>query len=125
MDSQYEKEYMKEHDDLVTRRIHKVVNLCLLLGPLLYVFTKLDLFEIPFSYILSSMAYLVISWLIVDVLIRARKITAAKYCQLIYLEILVTGASANPYMGIYIAYFAIPLLSCMYMDWVLTLFRAL
>ena len=125
MDSQYEKEYMKEHDDLVTRRIHKIVNLCLLLGPLLYVFTKLDLFEIPFSYILSSMAYLVISWLIVDVLIRANKPTAAKYFQLIYLEVLVAGASSDPYIGIYITYFAIPLLSCMYMDWLLTLVMSL
>ena len=120
MDSYYEKEYMREHGRVVTKHIHKVVNLCLLIGPMLYLFTKLGLFEIPNTYILSSTAYIAISWLIVDVLIRAGKITAAKYVQLIYLEILVAGASADPYMGIYIVYFAIPLLSCMYMDWVLT-----
>ena len=121
MDNKYEEEYMKSHDKLVTKRIHKVVNLCLLLGPALYIFTKLGLFEIPNPYIISSTAYIVISWLIVDVLIRADKMTAAKYFQLMYLEVLVAGASADPYMGIYITYYAIPLLSCMYMDWILTL----
>lgn len=125
MNSQYEKEYMRKHDEMVTRRIHKVVNLCLLIGPMLYLFTRLGLFSIPTPYIFSSMAYIVISWLIVDVLIRAGKITAAKYVQLIYLEILVAGASANAEMGIYIVYFAIPLLSCMYMDWVLTFFMSI
>ena len=121
MDNKYEEEYMRSHDCLVTKRIHKVVNLCLLLGPALYIFTKLGLFEIPNIYIISSTAYIVISWLIVDVLIRADKMTAAKYFQLMYLEVLVAGASSDPYMGIYITYYAIPLLSCMYMDWVLTL----
>lgn len=125
MDSQYEKAYMKEHDALVTKHIHKVVNLCLLIGPFLYIFTKLGLFEIPNRYIFSSMVYIIGSWLIVDVLIRAGKISAAKYVQLIYLEILVAGASADAYMGIYITYFAIPLLSCMYMDWVLTLLTSI
>ena len=125
MDSQYEKEYMKAHDEQVTRHIHKVVNLCLLIGPFLYLFTRLGLFSIPTPYILSSMAYIIGSWLVVDVLIRAGKITAAKYVQLIYLEILVAGASASAEMGIYITYFAIPLLSCMYMDWVLTFFMSI
>lgn len=121
MDHKYEEEYMRSHDRLVTKRIHKVVNLCLLIGPALYIFTKLGFFEITNQYIISSTAYIVISWLIVDVLIRADKMTAAKYFQLMYLEVLVAGASADPHMGIYITYFAIPLLSCMYMDWVLTL----
>ena len=44
MDNKYEEEYMRSHDCLVTKRIHKVVNLCLLLGPALYIFTKLGLF---------------------------------------------------------------------------------
>lgn len=121
MDHKYEEEYSRSHDKLVTKRIHKVVNLCLLISPALYLFTKLGIFEIPDMYILSSAAYVIISWLIVDILIRADKITAAKIFQLVYLEVLVAGASADPYMGIYITYFAIPLLSCMYMDWVLTL----
>ena len=120
MDYKYEEEYMRSHDRLVTKRIHKVVNLCLLIGPALYIFTKLDIFKIPLPYIISSTAYIVLSWLLVDVLIRANKLTAAKYVQLIYLEILVAAASASPYMGIYKTYFAIPLISCMYMDWVLT-----
>ncbi|MCI7132045.1 MAG: ATP-binding protein [Lachnospiraceae bacterium] len=121
MDRTYEEEYSKSHDKLVTRRIHKVVILCFLLSPALYIFTRLGIFEIPNVYIFSSAAYIIISWLIVDILIRADKIIAAKFFQLLYLEILVAGASSDPYMGIYITYFAIPLLSCMYMDWVLTL----
>ncbi len=121
MDYKYEESYMKSHDKLVTKRIHRVVNLCLLIGPALYIFTKIGFFKIPTPYIFSSMLYIIISWLLVDVLIRADKMTAAKYVQLVYLEILVAGASSSAYMGIYMTYFAIPLLSCMYMDWVLTL----
>lgn len=121
MDKKYEEEYKRSHDRLVTKRIHKVLNLCLLISPLLYVFTKLGVFEIPDVYVFSSAAYIILSWLIVDILIRANKITAAKIFQLIYVEVLVAGMSSDPFIGIYITYFAIPLLSCMYMDWVLTL----
>lgn len=125
MDNQYEKAYMKEHDMRVTKHIHKVVLLCVLIGPLIYLFTKLGYFDVPNIYIISSIGYVMFSWLLVDVLIRAGKVTAAKYIQLVYLEILVAGASADPHLGIYITYFAIPLLSCMYMDWVLTLLTSI
>ena len=89
MDYKYEESYMKSHDKLVTKRIHRVVNLCLLIGPALYIFTKIGFFKIPTPYIFSAMLYIIISWLLVDVLIRADKMTAAKYVQLVYLEILV------------------------------------
>lgn len=125
MDNKYEEEYMWSHERQVTERIHKVVNLCFLIGPALYLFTKLGFFKISFQYIILFTVYIVVSWLIVDVLIRTNWMTAAKYFQLIYLEVLVAGASSNPYMGIYMTYFAIPLLSCMYMDWVLTLVMSL
>lgn len=125
MNNKYEEEYMWSHERQVTIRIHRVVNLCLLIGPVLYLFTKLGFFKISSPYIMLAMVYIVVSWLIVDVLIRMDKMTAAKYFQLLYLEVLVAGASSNPYMGIYMTYFAIPLLSCMYMDWVLTLVMSL
>ena len=125
MDYKYEEEYMRSHDKFVTKQIHKVLILCFLLSPALYLFTKLGIFEIPNAYIISLTLYIIISWIIVDILIRANKPTAAKYFQLIYLEVLVAGASSDPYIGIYITYFAIPLLSCMYMDWLLTLVMSL
>lgn len=120
MDYIYEKEYMQQHDMLVTKRIHQVVNLCLLIAPVLYIMTRLDIFDISNSIIVLCMAYVVFAWLLVEVMIRMGKITAAKYVQLLYLEILVAGASVSPNMGVYMTYFAIPLLSCVYMDWLLT-----
>lgn len=121
MDNKYKEEYMWSHERQVTKRIHKVVSLCILIGPALYVFTQLGFLNISYTHIMFSMICIAASWLVVDVLIRMDKMNAAKYVQLIYLEVLVAGASSNPYMGIYITYFAIPLVSCMYMDQMLTL----
>lgn len=121
MDNKYEAEYMRSHDQLVTRQIHKTVNLCFFLFPILFLLTKLGIFNISNGYLLMSAVYMIVPWLVVDILIRAGRLTMAKYVQLIYLEVLVAGASANPHVGIYMTYFAIPLLSCVYMDWLLTL----
>ncbi len=121
MDYQYEKEFMQRHNTRVTKRIHQIVNLCLLIGPAMYLMTRLDLFGISTKTIVYSMTYIIVSWVLVEMLIRAGKLTAAKYVQLLYLEILVAGASMSSHVGIYITYFAIPLLSCVYLDWILTL----
>ncbi len=121
MDSQNEKEFMEEHDVLVTRRIHKVVAPVLLLAPLLWLLTRMGLFEIDSSFLWFIFIYCIAAWFLVELLLRAEKYQVAKYLQLIYLELLVAASSSNPHMGVYISYFAIPLISCMYMDWVLTL----
>lgn len=121
MDDSYEKEYMSQHDKRVTLSIHRVVNLTLLIAPVLYILTKLDILNVANEVLILCMTYVIVAWLIVEFLIRAGLIQTAKYVQLIYLELLVAAASMSPTMGIYITYFAIPLLSCVYMDWILTL----
>ena len=121
MDDTFEKEYMQHHDTHVTKRIHQIANLCLLIGPAMYVMTRLGLFSISNAAVFYSMTYIFASWAAVELLIRGERLTAAKYVQLLYLEILVAGASTNSHVGIYITYFAIPLLSCVYLDWLLTL----
>ncbi len=121
MDDTFEKEYMQHHDTHVTKRIHQIANLCLLIGPAMYVMTMLGLFSISNAAVFYSMTYIFASWAAVELLIRGERLTAAKYVQLLYLEILVAGASTNSHVGIYITYFAIPLLSCVYLDWLLTL----
>ncbi len=121
MDDSYEKEYMSQHDKSVTRSIHRVVNLTLFIAPVLYLLTKLDILNVSNEVLILCMTYVVVAWLIVEFLLRAGMVTTAKYVQLIYLELLVAAASMSPTMGIYITYFAIPLLSCVYMDWILTL----
>lgn len=125
MDKKYEAEYMRSHDPLVTRQIHQMVSLTFLIGPALYFFTKMGVFDLSNSSIIATTVYLILSWLIVDVLIRGNHTDVAKYLQLTYLELLAAGASANPHMGISMTYFSIPLLSCVYMDWILTLFMSI
>lgn len=125
MEDSYEKEYMQQHDKKVTLSIHRVVNLTLLIAPVLYVLTMLDILSVTNEVLILCMTYVIIAWLIVEFLIRAGMISIAKYVQLIYLELLVAAASMSPTMGIYITYFAIPLLSCVYMDWILTLVTSL
>lgn len=120
-DYEYEKVYMQNHDMSVTKRIHQIANLCLLLGPSMYVLTRLKFFSVSDETVFLATAYVVVSWVLVELLIRGGRLQAAKYVQLLYLEILVAGASASSHIGIYITYFAIPLLSCIYLDWILTL----
>lgn len=121
MDNQTEKEYMRKHDIVVTKQIHKVVNVCLLIAPVSYVVKRLGIFEMSNTLLWSIFAYNVGALILVEVLLRTGKYSAAKYVQLLYLGLLVGACSSNSYMGIYITYYAIPLLSCMYMDWIVTL----
>jgi signal transduction histidine kinase/CheY-like chemotaxis protein len=125
MDSKYEKEYMRQHDLEVTKQIHKVVLLSVLLPPVMYFLTKLNIFSVPNVFLIGLEIYAVAAWLAVDVLLRAGRVSTAKYIQLLYLELFVAGASANPKLGIYITYFAIPLLSCVYLDWLMTFVTSL
>ena len=120
MDEQYEQEYMHQHDMQVTIGIHKVVRLTFLIGPLLYLLTRWNVFTISTEACIFWCIYLIGCWILVEFLIRRGHIAAAKYIQLLYLELMVGAASVSPSIGIYLTYFAIPLLSCVYMDWLLT-----
>lgn len=120
MDDQYEREYMHQHDMQVTIGIHKVVRLTFLVGPLLYLLTQLHIFQISVQTCVFWTVYLIGFWIVVEILIRRGHIGIAKYLQLFYMELLVASASVSPSIGIYLTYFAIPLLSCVYMDWLLT-----
>lgn len=120
MDDQYEKEYMHQHDMQVTIGIHKVVRLTFLIGPLLYLLTRLHIFRIETETCIFWGVYLIGFWIFVEILIRTGRISVAKYLQLFYMELMVAAASVSPNIGIYLTYFAIPLLSCVYMDWLLT-----
>jgi|GEM_PF-2115085 len=120
MDDQYEREYMHQHDMQVTIGIHKVVRLTFLVGPLLYLLTQMHIFRISVQTCVFWTVYLIGFWIVVEILIRRGHIGIAKYLQLFYMELLVASASVSPSIGIYLTYFAIPLLSCVYMDWLLT-----
>ena len=121
MGDKYEQEYMRQHDENVTRGIHKASILSIVICPVLYLITKTGVFDIADWYIMAVLFFTVVAWLIVEILLRAKKLAVAKYIQLGLLTIMIVGASINPHMGIYMMYFVIPLISCVYMDWRLTL----
>ncbi len=121
MDEQYEKEYMQQHDLQVTRDIHSALRMTFLIGPILYVCTFfLHLFRLSTRTCIFWTLYLIGCWILIEILLNKGQNAAAKYVQLFYTELMIATASANPNFGIYLTYFAIPLLSCVYMDFKIT-----
>ncbi|MBO5247390.1 MAG: hypothetical protein J6B28_09050, partial [Eubacterium sp.] len=89
MGDKYEQEYMRQHDENVTRGIHKAAILSIVICPVLYLITKTGVFDIADWYIMAVLFFTVIAWLIVEILLRAKKLAVAKYIQLGLLTIMI------------------------------------
>ncbi len=120
MDKEFYNTIQKEQDELMTKKIHKAVMASFLVGPLLYVFSEIGFFNIEWWYALSYTVFCLLVWVVTDILIRKNKMAAAKYIQMITIELIIGMLSANCTVGIYITYFAVPMLSCVYLDWKFT-----
>ncbi|MDD6037504.1 MAG: response regulator [bacterium] len=121
MDKEFEKVYMEQHDREMTWRIHKLVFFAILIAPVFYILTKLGIFHMTYRGIIMYMVYTGGTWLFVEVLLRFKCYIVTKYLQLLFLTLLIAAISSDANFGIYLTYFAIPLVSCVYFDWTLTL----
>lgn len=121
MDKEFEKEYMEKHDREMTWRIHKLVFFAIFIAPIFYILTKLEIFHMTYRGIIMYTVYAGGTWLLVEVLLRFKCYIVTKYLQLLFLTLLIAAISSDANFGIYLTYFAIPLVSCIYFDWTLTL----
>ena len=125
MDKDFEKQYMYLHEIQMTKKIHLVCIILWAIMPTLFLCNKMGIFDVSNDYIQWGSVLISGGWITVEILLRCRFYRTAKYVQLIYIEVLVGVLSGNCHIGIYLTYFAIPLLSCVYLDWVLTLATSL
>ena len=125
MDKDFEKQYMYLHEIQMTKKIHLVCITLWAIMPILFLCNKVGIFDVSNDYIQWGSVLISGGWITVEILLRCRFYRTAKYVQLIYIEVLVGVLSGNCHIGIYLTYFAIPLLSCVYLDWVLTLATSL
>ena len=125
MDKDFEKQYMYLHEIQMTKKIHLVCIILWAIMPTLFLCNKMGIFDVSNDYIQWGSVLISGGWITVEILLRCRFYRTAKYVQLIYIELLVGVLSGNCHIGIYLTYFAIPLLSCVYLDWVLTLATSL
>ena len=125
MDKDFEKQYMYLHEIQMTKKIHLVCITLWAIMPILFLCNKMGIFDVSNDYIQWGSVLISGGWITVEILLRCRFYRTAKYVQLIYIEVLVGVLSGNCHIGIYLTYFAIPLLSCVYLDWVLTLATSL
>ena len=125
MDKDFEKQYMYLHEIQMTKKIHLVCITLWAIMPILFLCNKVGIFDVSNDYIQWGSVLISGGWITVEILLRCRFYRTAKYVQLIYIELLVGVLSGNCHIGIYLTYFAIPLLSCVYLDWVLTLATSL
>ena len=125
MDKDFEKQYIYLHEIQMTKKIHLVCITLWAIMPILFLCNKVGIFDVSNDYIQWGSVLISGGWITVEILLRCRFYRTAKYVQLIYIELLVGVLSGNCHIGIYLTYFAIPLLSCVYLDWVLTLATSL
>ncbi len=120
MDKKYEAAFMREHDLQVTKLIHRILILTMFWFPGLVLADHYKIINFPLWMSITIGVISIVGWILTDILIRMKKIEAAKILQLIYLMLLVMGAAASASTNLSMLVFAAAMMSCIYADWKLT-----